>query len=120
MLLTLGRPPRTRLTPEIWEEFLDARPEVRARIERQTSWRKGKVGVDIAHVYTSLSGRVHSHQMGADAVTISQSLLTKEECLGVAALLHEFVRWEFDPVSLQEVYDRNERAGGGGGRRGGL
>lgn len=103
--------PKDRIGDAEWTAFLDAKPEVRARIERQTPWRKGKLGAEIAHIYTSLSGRVHGHQIGTKAVTISQELLTNEECLAAAALLDDFVRWELDPPTLKETYDENEARG---------
>ena len=111
--LKLGR--KEPVTPDVWNAFLDAEPEVRARIERQTPWRKEKVGAEMSHIYTSLSGSIHGHQIGDEAVTISQRLLTKEECLAVAALLQDFVAIEFDPVELQQAYDRNAAARQGGG-----
>lgn len=107
----LGLGPKGPITPERWNEFLAVQPEVRARIERQTPWRKGKIGAELSHIYTSLSGRVHGHQLGTQAVTISQELLTYEECLAAAALLDDFVLWRLDPPALQERYDENEARG---------
>lgn len=101
---------KTPLTSDMWEQFLDQRPEIRERVERQTPWRKGKVGVELCHIYTTLSGRVHdAYQVGFDTVTISRCILTKEECLAAAALLQDYVLYEFDPLLLQSIYDANEQ-----------
>ena len=115
MFQTLRCPPKTRLTPALWGAFLDKMPELRARIQRQTGWGREKIGPEMSRIYTSLSGRIHGHQIGDEAVTISQRLLTKEECLAVGALLQDFVNLEFDPIELQQAYDRNEAQQGGGG-----
>lgn len=115
MLQTLQCPPKTRLTPALWDAFLDKMPELRARIQRQTGWGREKIGSEMSHIYTSLSGRIHGHQIGDEAVTISQRLLTKEECLAVAALLQDFVNLELDPIELQQTYDLNEAQQGDGG-----
>lgn len=94
----------------MWEEFLHEDPKIRARVERQTPWRKSKTGVELSHIYTTLSGRVHSvFQKGDTAILISTDILTKEECLGVGALLFDHVPIEFDPPELMEEFERNER-----------
>lgn len=105
--------PKAPLGAEEWNRFLDMNPEVRSRIERHTPWRKRKVGDELAHIYVSLSGRVHGYQRGTDAVTISEKMLTAEECMLAAALLQGFVEWELDPPELAEQYERRE---GGEGR----
>jgi hypothetical protein len=99
---------------EEWNRFLAMSPEVRARIERHTPWRKAKVGDELAHIYVLLSGRVHGYQRGTDAVTISQEMLTAEECMLAAALLQGFVEWELDPPALAEQYERKEGNDEGG------
>ena len=110
VLPLLGLKPKTPLTIALWERFLHIKADVRERVERQTPWRKNKTGIEISHVYTSLSGRIHTPQKGDAAVVISAGILTKEECLGVGALLFDYVPIEFDPPSLMEEFERNERA----------
>jgi len=109
VLPILGLKPKTPLTLELWDRFLHARPEIRKRVERQTPWRKSKTGVEISHIYTTLSGRIHTGQKGDGAVLISRDILTKEECLGVGALLFDYVPIEFHPPELMEEFERNER-----------
>ena len=110
VLPLLGLKPKTPLTIALWERFLHIKADVRERVERQTPWRKNKTGIEISHVYTSLSGRIHTRQKGDAAVVISAGILTKEECLGVGALLFDYVPIEFDPPNLMEEFERNERA----------
>ena len=110
VLPLLGLKPKTPLTIALWERFLHIKADVRERVERQTPWRKNKTGIEISHVYTSLSGRIHTPQKGDAAVVISAGILTKEECLGVGALLFDYVPIEFDPPNLMEEFERNERA----------
>ncbi len=109
VLPLFGLKPKTPLTLELWDRFLHARPEIRKRVERQTPWRKSKTGVEISHIYTTLSGRIHTGQKGDGAVLISRDILTKEECLGVGALLFDYVPIEFHPPELMEEFERNER-----------
>jgi hypothetical protein len=119
-VLDLG--PREPMNAERWNEYLEREPEARARVERQTSWRKGKVGAELATTYATLWSRIHVHQIGEREVTISDQTLPVEACLGIAAILHGFVRFEFDPPGLQAMYDKN-RSGRGprqlGGKRSG-
>lgn len=118
VLPELGLPPGTRMTPEVWNKYLEKAPEVRARIELQTPWRRGKIGVEVSHIYTSLSGQTHVRPISGEAVPISMPTLTQEECLGAAALLDGYVRWEFHPPGLQMAYDRNKaRAAGARGKK---
>ncbi|EWM20206.1 hypothetical protein Naga_100946g1 [Nannochloropsis gaditana] len=66
--------------------------------------RKGQI--------STLSGRIHSsHQIGDAAVVIGTDVLTTEECLGVGALLYDFVPIEFHPPELMEKFERNEQEG---------
>ena len=98
------------MTLASWEKFLALKPDIRKRVERQTPWRNSKTGIEISHVYTTLSGRIHTaHREGDAAVVISTDILTKEECLGVGALLFDYVPIEFDPPELMEEFERNER-----------
>ena len=98
------------MTYELWEQFLDLRPDIRKRVERQTPWRNTKTAVGIGHIFTTLSGRIHAaHHKGDAAVVISTDILTKEECLGVGALLFDYVPIEFDPPELMEEFERNEQ-----------
>ena len=119
VLPALGLPAGTRMTPEVWDMYLEKAPEVRARIERQTPWRRGKVGVEVSHIFTSLSGRIHDTPIdGEAAVPISMPVLTQEECLGAAALLQDYVPFKFHPSGLQVKYDRNEaKAAQAGGEK---
>ena len=109
VLPLLGLKPKTPLTLALWDQFLHARPAIRKRVERQTPWRKSKTGVELSHIYTTLSGRIHTNQKGDAAVLISQDILTKEECLGIGALLFDYVPIEFEPPELMEEFERNER-----------
>ena len=109
----------------VWNDFLALKPDVRARIERQTSWRGPMVGVGLANAYSTLSSLIHVHQEGDRAVTISVQNLAAETCLGAAALLDDFVLFDFDPPTLafeyekrrqqQEQEQEQEQRGGGGG-----
>jgi hypothetical protein len=98
----------------VWNQFLTLKPDVRARIERQTSWRGHMVGVGLANAYATLSSLIHVHQEGDRAVTISIQNLAAETCLGAAALLDDFVLFDFDPPTLAFEYERRQRGGGGG------
>ena len=109
VLPLLGLKPKTPLTFALWDRFLDARPAIRRRVERQTHWRKSKTAIELSHIYTTLSGRIHTSQSGDTAVLISQDILTKEECLGIGALLFDHVLIEFKPPELMEEFERNER-----------
>lgn len=110
MLPLLGLKPKTPMTLVLWEQFFQSKPDIRKRVERQTPWRKSKTGIEISHVYTTLSGRIHAaHHKGDAAVVISTDILTKEECLGVGALLFDYVPIEFDPPELMEEFERNEQ-----------
>jgi len=109
VLPVLGLKPKTPLTFALWDQFLDARPAIRERVERQTPWRKSKTAIELSHIYTTLSGRIHTNQSGDTAVLISQDILTKEECLGIGALLFGHVPIEFKPPELMEEFERNER-----------
>lgn len=101
-----------------WNAYLAKKPEVRARVERQALWPKDKMGEQLASIYSTLSSRIHVHQVGDRVVTISDQTLHVEACLGVAALLDDFVFWEFDPPGLKAVYD--EKAASARGARGGV
>ncbi|EKU22457.1 hypothetical protein NGA_0463600 [Nannochloropsis gaditana CCMP526] len=104
--------PRGRVTVGMWERFMQAKPDIRRRVERQTPWRKSKIAAEMGHIYTTLSGRIHSsHQIGDAAVVIGTDVLTTEECLGVGALLYDFVPIEFHPPELMEKFERNEEEG---------
>ena len=112
VLPRLGLKPTSRVTVGMWERFMQARPDIRRRVERQTPWRKSKVAAEMGHIYTTLSGRIHSsHQIGDAAVVIGTDVLTTEECLGVGALLYDFVPIEFHPPELMEKFEKNEREG---------
>ncbi|EKU23464.1 hypothetical protein NGA_0725500 [Nannochloropsis gaditana CCMP526] len=112
VLPRLGLKPTSRVTVGMWERFMQARPDMRRRVERQTPWRKSKVAAEMGHIYTTLSGRIHSsHQVGDAAVVIGMDVLTTEECLGVGALLYDFVPIEFHPPELMEKFEKNEREG---------
>ena len=79
---------------------------------RQTPWRKGKMGVEIGHLYTTLSAHIHDPQQGGDALVISkESSLTIEGCLGFAALLSDYITIEFKDPKLIEKWKKNESAG---------
>jgi hypothetical protein len=70
-------------------------------LERQTPWRKSKGAAEMGHIYTTLSGRIHSsHQIGDATVVLATDILTTEESLGVGALLYGFVPIEFHPETL--------------------
>ncbi|EWM20324.1 hypothetical protein Naga_100406g7 [Nannochloropsis gaditana] len=110
VLPRLGLKPTSRVTVGMWERFMQARPDIRRHVERQTPWRKSKVAAEMGHIYTTLPGRIHSsHQIGDAAVVIGTDLLTTEECLGVGALLYDFVPIEFHPPELMEKFEKNER-----------
>lgn len=111
--LELG--PKVPINPERWNQFLERRPRVRTRIERQTPWRGERIGVELSNVYTTLSGHVHSYQLGTRAVTISKNPLSPEQCLLVASLLYDNVRVELDPPPLQERFDEIEAVAATGG-----
>jgi hypothetical protein len=97
--------PREPIIAERLNEYLEREPEVRERVERQTSWRKGKVGAELANVYATLSSRIHFHQIGERVVTISDQTLAVDACLGIAAVLQDFVYFKFDPPGLWTKYD---------------
>ncbi len=83
--------------------------EIKERIERQTPWRKGKIGDEIGHLYTTLSALIHDPQKGGDALVISEkSSLTREGCLGFAALLCDYIDVEFAEPELLKRWDKNE------------
>lgn len=110
------------ITPERWNEFLERKPTLRVRIERQTPWRGERIGVELSNVYTTLSRHVHSHQLGTHAVTISKGPLSPEQCLLVASTLCDSVKVELDPPALQEwpaAGDAIGRGSGGCERKGG-
>ena len=88
---------------------MDLKPDVRKRVERQTSWRKNTTEIKISHICRTLSGRIDIAQEGDAAVMISAKILTKEECLGVGALLFDYVPIDFDPAELMEKFEKNER-----------
>ena len=99
------------MTLASWEKFLALKPDIRKRVERQTPWRKSKTGIEISHVYTTLSGRIHTaHRKGDAAVVISTDILTKEECLGIGALLLGYVPIQFEPTKLMDTFEKNEKA----------
>lgn len=105
------------ITPERWNQFLACKPALRARIERQTPWRGERVGVELSNVYTTLSGHVHSYQVGTYAVTIApKGPLSPERCLLVASALCDSVKVELDPPGLQERFDEVEALASSGGR----
>ena len=109
----LGLGEKDTINAAVWNRFLALKPDVRARIERQTSWRGHMVGVGLANAYTILSSLTHVHQEGERAVTISVQNLAAETCLGAAALLDDFVCFDFDPPTLGFEYERRKREGGG-------
>ena len=80
------------------------------RIERQTPWRKGEIRVKIRHLYTTVFDLEYIPHKGADALVISEESLTREECLGFAALLYDYVPIEFDTQDLMDEFERNELA----------
>ena len=57
VLPLLGLKPTSRVTVGMWERFMQAKPDIRRRVERQTPWRKSKVAAEMGHIYTTLSGR---------------------------------------------------------------
>jgi len=90
VLPALDLPQGSQLTSDLWDQFLalDEKVEIRERIMRQTPWRKGEMGVEIGHLYTTLSAHIHDPKQGGDALVISkESSLTIEGCLGFAARL---------------------------------
>lgn len=115
----LGLGLREPINADQWSAFLAREPEVRERVEQQTPWRKGKVGAELANVCATLSSRIHIHQIGERKVTISDQTLAVEACLGIAAVLQDFVRFEFDPPGLQATYDKNRSGGRLGEEAGG-
>jgi hypothetical protein len=104
---TLGLVPKAPITAGVWNAFLEQRPDVRARVECQTRWRKEKVGTGIAHIYTTLCGHIHGFQIGDETVAISHQLLPPDECLAAAAVLDETFLCEFDPPAIKDKYDFN-------------
>ena len=114
----LGLGERAAINATVWNQFLSLKPDVRARIERQTSWRGNMVGVGLANAYATLSSLIHVHQEGERAVTISVQNLAAEVCRGAAALLDDFVLFDFDPPTLAFEYTKRQRGGGDGRRRG--
>ena len=80
------------------------------RIERQTPWRKGEIRVKIRHLYTTVFDLEYIPHKGADALVISEESLMREECLGFAALLYDYVPIEFDTQDLMDEFERNELA----------
>lgn len=113
----LGLGPKVPITPERWNQFLTGRPTLRARIERQTPWRGERIGVELSNVYTTLSGHVHSYQVGTRSVTISKGPLSPEQCLLVASTLYDNVKVALDPPGLQERFDEVEALTEGSGGR---
>lgn len=85
--------------------------EIKERIERQTPWRKDRIGHEISHLYATLSAHVHKPQKGGNALLISEDPLTREGCLGFAALLKDYIRIKFDDKTLKNEFKRNESAG---------
>ncbi len=112
----LGLGPKVPITPERRNQFLERKPTLRARIERQTPWRGERIGAELSNVYTTLSGHVHSFQVGTYAVTISKGPLSPEQCLLVASTLFDNVKVELDPPGLQERFDDVEALAGSSGR----
>lgn len=107
----LGLIPGGRITADVWNAFLEERPDIRERIEAQVPWRKEKVGIGLSHIYTVLCGIIHGFQIGEEEVTISRQLISAEECLAAAALLDERYVWHMDPPALKDKYAFNvERA----------
>lgn len=72
-MLDLG--PRDPIDAERWNKYLRMEPEAWAGVERQTSWRKKKVGAELATIYATLSSRIHVHQyqIGEREVTPSRT-----------------------------------------------
>ena len=102
-------PPKTTLTSDMWEQLLDTRTKIRERVERQTPWRKGEVGEKLCNLCSSLSRHAYgAYQIDVLRVTIPNAILTKEECLAAAALLEDYVLFEFDPLDLWSEYNANE------------
>lgn len=83
---------------------------IRNRIERQTPWRKGKIGIEISHLYTTLSAHIHKRQKGGDALVIAEEPLTREGCLGFAALVCDYISIEYDDLTLEDEFTKNESA----------
>lgn len=83
---------------------------IRKRIERQTPWRKGEIGVKITHLYTTVFDLDYIPQKRGSALVISEKSLTRVECLGFAALLYDYVPIEFDTQDLIDAFERNELA----------
>jgi multidrug efflux pump subunit AcrA (membrane-fusion protein) len=108
VLPALNKKPNCPVTIAMWGRFLSIKADIRARVEKQTPWRNEKTAIEIGHVYSSLSGRIDTPQKSDAGVVISTDILTKEECLAVAALLFDYVPIEFDPPNLMEEYERNE------------
>lgn len=105
----LGLGPKEPITADVWNAFLEKRPDVRERIEAQVPWRKERVGSGLAHIYTVLCGVIQGFQIGEDEVTISRQLITVEECLAAAALLDERYQWHMDPLALKDKYMFNAK-----------
>lgn len=103
-------------SPQCWEEFLDMNENIRKRMERQTSWRKGEIEVEIMRLSTTMSDpdqrKKHAPQDQDDkddGLVISECYFTREECLGIAALLFDYIPIEFDRTSdLMDEFKRNE------------
>lgn len=107
MRSTLGLGSGERITVDVWNAFLEKRPDIRERIEAQVPWRKEKVGIGLYHIYTVLCGIIHGFQIGEEEVTISRQLISAEDCLAAAALLDERYVWHMDPPALKDEYAFN-------------
>lgn len=82
--------------------------EILARIERHVLWRKERLGIEISNVYTTLSGHIHSYQLGTEAVVFWKEMLTPEHCMLMAALMHDNVTVQLDPPVLRDKYNEVE------------
>lgn len=99
------------LTPEAWGKHIQnySNSDLRARLA-QTSCQKGEVGKALCRILEKLSKLSfednRNYQVHLDAITISMEVLTKEECLVVAALLYDYVPIAFEPYSLTKDFQR--------------
>ena len=66
----LGLSERDPINAAVWNQFLALKPDVRARIERQTSWRGNRVGAGLANAYSTLSSLIHVHRDGHGPVPL--------------------------------------------------
>lgn len=87
-----------------WKLFFDdpSNSEVTERILRLTGWNEKSLPDHMVSIWKILCGRLHDkrsaddYQRDTDKITISGQLLTQEQCLACAALLH----FKYYPVEI--------------------